>query len=610
MLYSARNYSFFLLISLLIGLHSFSAQAQNTSEEEALAKTYLQKQEYDKASSIYSKLASNNQQFTAIYPDYLKTLTALKNYKEAEKLVKKAIKRNPEISAFTIDLGVVQLASGDKRGAEKTFDKAIDQAKPNTILPVAQAFEQNRLYDYAEKTYLQGRKLSKKETDYTGQLMQLYSYQRQSEKLISEILNIVKENPEQLLLAQNMLQNSLREEKEFEALERILLTNVQQNPDKNVYSELLIWVYTQRKDFFSALVQAKSLDKRTKGGGEKVMELGAISLKNKDYESAIEAYSYVVKEYRTSPYYGYARERLIKAREEQVRNTFPVDLAKIRTLIGDYQNLLDELGKNGRTAEVMKNMASLHAFYLDEKDKAIALLQEVINTPRVNQDLIAEAKISLGDIYLLRGEPWEATLLYSQVEKSHKETPIGHEAKLRNAKLNYYKGDFQLAQEHLDILKLATSREIANDAMDLSLLITDNTGLDSSTAALKEYAATELLIFQNKLPEAQQQLDDILRKYPQHSLSDDIFFLKAKVFLKTGNYQDAIQNLTKITDNPQYDILSDDALFLLATIYEEQVKDPEKAKQLYNDLIVKYPGSIYTVDARKRFRKLRGDTIN
>ncbi|QNF32563.1 tetratricopeptide repeat protein [Adhaeribacter swui] len=608
MMFSARTFSCFLIFSLLL---SWSlVQAQSVSEEEALAKTYLQKQEYDKASSIYSKLANNNQQFNTIYPDYLKTLLALKNYKEAEKLVKKAIKKNPEVPAFTIDLGVVQLAGGDKKGSEKVFDKAITQVNSNTVIPVAQAFEQNRLYDYAEKTYLQGRKINKKETDFTSQLMQLYAYQRQSEKLITEILNIVKENPEQLLLAQNMLQNSLREEKEFEALEKILLTHVQQSPDKNVYSELLIWVYTQRKDFFSALIQAKSLDKRTKGGGEKVMELGAISLKNKDYESAIDAYNYVIKEYRSSPYYGYARERLIKAREEQVRNTFPVDLDKIRTLIADYQNLLNEVGKSGRTVEVMKNMATLHAFYLDEKDKAIALLQEVINTPRANPDLVAEAKISLGDIYLLQGEPWEATLLYSQVEKSHKETAIGHEAKLRNAKLNYYKGDFQLAQEHLDILKLATSREIANDAMDLSLLITDNIGLDSSTAALKEYAATELLIFQNKLPEAQEQLNTILQKYPQHSLTDDIFYLKAKVFLKTGNFQEAIQNLTKITDNPQYDILSDDALYLLATIYEEQVKDPEKAKLLYNDLIVKYPGSIYTVDARKRFRKLRGDVVN
>lgn len=596
-----------LAMLLLLGHHTLRAQV--VPEEVALAKTYLQRQEYGKAASIYEKLISDNQQFAAVYPDYLKTLLALKEYKDAEKLVKKAIRKHPEVPAYVIDLGVVQMAGGDKN-AGRSFDKVIAQVRPNDIVALAQAFEQNRLYDYAEKTYLQGRKLSKKESDYTGQLLQLYAYQRQSEKLIAEILNMVKNNPEQLLLAQNMLQNSLREEKEFEVLEKTLISNVQQNPESTVYSELLIWLYIQRKDFFSAMVQAKSLDKRTKGGGEKVMELGAISLKNKDYESAIEAYEYVIKEYRSSPYYSYARERLIKAREEQVRNTFPVDMAKIRTLIAEYQRLLEEVGKNDRTAEVMKNMAMLHAFYLDEKDKAIALLQEVINTPRTNPDLVAEAKISLGDIYLLRGEPWEATLLYSQVEKSHKETQTGHEAKLKNAKLNYYKGDFELAQEHLDILKLATSREIANDAMDLSLLITDNIGLDSSTAALKEFAATELQIFQNKLPEAEKQLDAILQKYPGHSLTDDIYYLKAKVFLQTGSYQEAVQSLTKITDNPRYDVLSDDALFLLATIYEEHLKDTGKAKQLYNDLIVKYPGSIFTVDARKRFRKLRGDVVN
>jgi hypothetical protein len=142
---------------------------------------------------------------------------------------------------------------------------------------------------------------------------------------------------------------------------------------------------------------------------------------------------------------------------------------------------------------------------------------------------VAEAKISLGDIYLLKGEPWEATLLYSQVEKSHKETTTGHEAKLRNAKLNYYKGDFELAQAHLDILKLATSREIANDAMDLSLLITDNTGLDTSTVAMEAYASVELLVFQNKLTGALVELDNMLRKFPGHSLTDEIHFKKANI---------------------------------------------------------------------------------
>ena len=594
--------SCFLLLNATLGW--------SQTDDVALARQYYQKEEYGKAAVLFEKLSNKDQTFTTVYPEYLKSLLALKEFKDAEKLAKKAIKQNPDQVNYAIDLGQVYQAAGNEGNANKQFNKIIDGLKPEGILATAAAFEQKNLFEYAEKTYLKGRQLSKNEYEFSGQLMQLYSYQNQSEKLITEILNLVQVNPNQLLLAQNMLQNSLKDEKEFEILEKTLISNLQKYPDQEVYSEMLIWLYTQRKDFFGAMMQARSLDKWTKGGGSRLMQLGAIALKNKDYESAIEAYEYVAKEYPGSSFYEIARERAIKSREEQIRNTFPVDLTKIQTLVTEYQALLTELGKGPRTAEVMKNLAGLYAFYLDDKEKAIGLLQEVINTPRVNADLVADAKITLGDIYLLKGEPWEATLLYSQVEKTHKENQLGHEAKLRNAKLSYYKGDFELAQEHLDILKLATSREIANDAMDLSLLITDNIGLDSSTAALQEYAATELLIFQNKQAEAQIKLDQMLKQYPGHSLTDEIYLLKATLYLKAGDFQQAISNLNFIVTNPKYDILSDDAMFMMAKIYEENLNDKAKAQELYNSLLLKYPGSIFTVDARKRFRKLRGDVVN
>ncbi|HSI90501.1 MAG TPA: tetratricopeptide repeat protein, partial [Adhaeribacter sp.] len=392
-------------------------------------------------------------------------------------------------------------------------------------------------------------------------------------------------------------------------MERTLISAVQKNPEKAVLNELLLWVYIQRKDFASAMIQARSLDRRNQEQGNRIFEIGAISLRNGDYESAIEAYEYIIKEYPKGKFYATARQRLLNAREEQIKNTYPVDQASIRTLVAEYQNLLTEFGRTGTTAEALKNMALLHAFYLDEKETAIKLLEEVIRTPRAHPDLVANAKISLGDIYLLNGEPWESTLLYSQVEKSHKEQPLGHEAKLRNARLNYYKGDFELAQANLDILKMATSREIANDAMELSLLITDNTGLDTSTLAMQDYAAAELLLFQNKFQAAQQKLDYMLKQYPGHSLTDEIYFLKAKIALRQTNYHDAIFNLAKIIQAPKQDILGDDALFMTARIYEENLKDPEQAKSLYNKLLLTFPGSTFTVEARKRFRKLRGDAI-
>ncbi|WP_229733829.1 tetratricopeptide repeat protein [Pontibacter amylolyticus] len=597
-------YTYLLLTLALLLLAIPGAMAQN--QELALAREYLSKGEYQKAEAIYSKLIDDQRLFSVVYPDYLKTLLAQNNHKDAEKLVKRTIKRYPGQVSYNIDLGIVYQAAGDKAAAEKHFDKLIAQLKPEEVIVAASVFVQHELFDYAEKAYLRGRELSKNPYEHNRSLIALYTFRQKHENLIGEALNLLQENESELIYVQNMLQNSMQDEKTMDLLEKELITRVQQNPDLLAYNELLIWLYIQRRDFYSALLQARSVDKRTRSGGTRVMELGAISARNQDYQGAIEAYEYIIKEYPDGPYYLIARQRLIHAREEQVENTFPVDLDKIRTLITDYEALLAEVGRNDQTVEVLQHMANLYAFHLDDKDKAIALLQEAIAMPRAKSDFVAESKLTLGDIYLLKGEPWESTLLYSQVEKSHKETPIGHEAKLRNARLNYYKGDFELAQAHLDILKLATSREIANDAMDLSLLITDNTGLDTSTVAMEEYAAIELLIFQNKLDEAQNRLDDMLQKFPGHSLTDEIYFRKASIYERTGAFDKAIASLQKVVSAPA-DILSDDALYKMAYIYEENLKDTQKAQELYNEFLVKHQGSIYVAEARKRFRNLRGD---
>ncbi|WP_240773259.1 tetratricopeptide repeat protein [Pontibacter sp. SGAir0037] len=596
---------FLIVFVALTALTTASAQTQDLE----LAREYLHQNDYQKAEAIYSKLINDRRYFSAVYPDYLKTLLAQRNYKEAEKLVKRSIKDYPDATNYQVDLGRVYQAAGDKAGAEKYFDKLISQASAGTVLHLASVFIQNELYEYAEKSYLKGRELSKQPLEYNRQLIALYTYQQKPDKLIGEALKLLEEREEELPYVQNMLQNALREEKAMDALEKELIVRVQQQPDKLAFNELLIWLFIQRKDFYGALIQARSVDKRTRSGGSRVMELGAISAKNGDYQGAIEAYEYIVNEYPSGPFYLVARQRLINAREEQVQHTFPVDLDKIRALIADYEVLLNEVGRTAQTAEALQHMANLYAFYLDEKDKAVNLLQEAIAMPRANANLVAESKLTLGDIYLLKNEPWESTLLYSQVEKSHKETPIGHDAKLRNARLNYFKGDFELAQAHLDILKLATSREIANDAMELSLLITDNTGLDTSSTAMEEYAAIELLVFQNKLQEAINSLDGMLQKYPGHSLTDEIYYQKAVIYERIGAFNKAVANLEKVVSAP-VDILSDDALFKMAFIYEENLKDAEKAMQLYNDLLVKHQGSIFVAEARKRFRKLRGDAPN
>ena len=574
-----------------------------------LALDYARRGEHDKAIFLFDKLSSDEQYSPKVFPAYLASLQALKRYKDAEKLAKKAMKKHPEEGTYGVALGGLYAAEGDAAAADKQWNKVLSQLTPPQVQPVAAEFGRRELPVWTERTYLRGRELAKNDTEYAPQLIQLYTQGQEQDKLLAETLRLVERDEQQLPFVRNMLQNALRDEKDFDTLERQLLTAVQQHPEQAAYSELLLWLQIQRRDFAGALIQARALDRRGRTQGRRVLDLAGIALENKDYQSAIDGYEYVVKEYRTGPFGNVARQLLLQAREAQVRDTYPVDLAKVRALATQYEQLLTELGRTPDTAPLLRNLANLYAFQLDDKPQAMKLLEEVTSMPRASAEVVDGAKITLGDLYLLKNEPWEATLLYSQVEKSEKEAPLGHEAKLRNARLSYYAGDFKLAQSHLDILKEATTREISNDAMQLTLLIQNATAEDTLGLALRDYAAVEQLVFQNKIKEAITGLDALLLKYPGHALTDETYFLKAQLQRRTGDFNAAFTTLERITLNPKYDVLSDDALFLQARIMEEDLKDNAKAQTLYNQMLTKYPGSIYVAEARKRFRKLRGDGV-
>jgi len=233
----------------------------------------------------------------------------------------------------------------------------------------------------------------------------------------------------------------------------------------------------------------------------------------------------------------------------------------------------------------------------------------MIDYPMLDRYVQANSKLSLADFYLMQGEIWESTLLYSQVDKDFKDDVLGHEARLRNAKLSYYAGDFQWAQAQFDVLKASTSKLISNDALDLSVFILDNMGLDTSIAALKLYAEADLLVFQNRIDESFLKLDTLNKNFPGHSLEDDILYLKSKIYLKQQDYIKSAEMLQLIIDNLADGIRADNALYGLAQLYENQLNDPEKAKELYAKIFIEYSGSTFAVDARKRFRILRGDSI-
>ena len=373
------------------------------------------------------------------------------------------------------------------------------------------------------------------------------------------------------------------------------------------FSDMLIWLFMQNHQFELAFLQAKAIDKRLKEDGERIFDLADIFLDNSYYNLAIHAFEYIITKGEENTFYIDAHiNKLFTYNQmlEKGKNTKEIeDLDKL------YLDIIAELGKNRNTISLLSNYAHFKAFYQHNLDEAAEILDEAMLISHLNKSDLAECKLEYADIMLLSGKVWTAILYYSQVEKSFKENPLGHEAKLRRAKIAYYQGDFEWAQAQLDVLKASTSKLIANDAMKLSLLITDNLGLDTSEIPMQTYARADLLFFQNRFSESIITLDSILSSYKGHSLTDEILFKKSEIYLENSEIEKAVEMLKKIETEFFYDILADDAIYTLAEIYQKKLEDKEKAKALYEKILLEFKGSIYTSEARKRFRKLRGDNL-
>jgi tetratricopeptide (TPR) repeat protein len=577
-----------------------------------LANEYFKQGEYEKAKDLFQKIAKDKNNIRLIHQNYIQCLFKLKSFDEAEKYLKRQIKSNDNNGLiFRADYTSLLEMTGKIEEAEKELDLLIDFAArtEGTIYELQDFLYKNSKTEQVVQLLKKGRETSKDDNKYAILLARAYLYNGQKEPMVEEILKygLLEGNQDYVKAT---LQDNIKTEAEVDMLEKALYSKVQKFPSEQYYTDLLIWHLIQQKEFTKAFIQTRALDRRLKQDGQRVFELAQTTLVNKEFRNAIQMYEYVMKEYPQGQYYTYARRNAIFCKEEIVKTTYPVNINDIRGLIKDYQGLFSDLGRNVKTMEALRNTAQLYAFYLNERDTAITVLETAIMIAGSDNAFRDKCKLDLGDIYVLKNEPWEATLLYSQVEKSQKEDQLGQEAKLRNAKLHYYNGEFDLSKEVLDILKKATTREIANDAMQLSLLIQDNIGLDTSEAAMKEYANIDLLLFQNKNSEAMIALDIIFEKYKSHSLADDILWLRANTHLKINQAQKALEDLEILRKNYNFDILADDALFLEAKIYEENLNQKDKAMELYREVLQKFPGSIYGAEARKRFRNLRGDTIN
>jgi TolA-binding protein len=578
--------------------------AQSTDLQ--LAKQFAANGEQQKALDIYQKLyKQDNENYFSVY--FMGLLTA-KKFDDAVNIAKKMIHKHPEDHQYIVLLGTAYTQQGNIDKANALYDELLNNlpADQGQISMLAAQFYQNTNIDYAIKIFQQGRKLLHSDNMFSYELINLYRYKRDKVALTEEYLNFLPTNPSFISQAENAFSTLYEGEADYNILKIELLKRIQKDPQQTLYAELLTWQFLQQKEFDLAMNQALALSRRLNDDGNSIFELCRTLVANEAYDAAINGYEYLIDKGKNHDLYIPAKIELINTKNLRVTSG-KYTKEDLLSLEKDYKDLLGEFGQNGNTAFAMQKLANLESFKLHKLDEAQKLLEAAIKLPDIKGPQLASCKLDLGDVLLLNNEPWDATLLYSQVEKDYPNTSIGQDAKYRNAKLAYYTGDFTWAKGQLDVLKAATSQLIANDALNLSLLISDNIKEDTSGAALKMYARADLQIFAEIPEKAVKILDSIDTKFPGNSLSDDILMAKARLRIQEKDYTGAVVLLKKIAKEHNFSLWADDAVFMLGDIYENHLADKEQAKAYYQKIITDYAGSLWINEARKRFRILRGD---
>ncbi len=590
----------FLIILVLFGLNFSLAQ-----NNEVLADSYYKKGEFKKALVIYENLNKEKPYSYKFVFKLVETHQQIEQFDEAENiLVQRLEKRwNPTL---IVELGYNYQLKDSLDWANKLYDEAIAYVdeKPNYIYSIAKKFEDHSLLEQAIRVYNKGKLLTP-DKDYSIQLARIYGDQGNIEKMFANYIDYIAYKPNYLNNIKRAISDFISENNENENntyLRRLLLKKIQQEPNPYWY-EMLSWLYVQEKAYNKSFIQERALYKRNPESLDRIIELAVTAHSDNDDETAKDIFNYIIETTQDAGTALTAHQYILEI------DTKNADAKALKRINETYNNLFNEFGKSELTIPLQLAYGKFLAFYQNDTKAATAFLRKSLKL-NISEFQEAKVKLLLADILVLQEKFNEALIFYSQIQANLKNSTISQEARFKVAKTSYYKGDFDWAESQLKILKSSTSQLIANDALELKLLISDNKYEDSTQTALKYFAKADLFAFQNKTDDAISLLNKILEEHKGESITDQALYQQAKLFEKKKQYNKAEANYLEIIKDYRDDILADDAHYYLAELYNTHLAKPEEAKQLYEKIIFEHEDSIYFIEARKKFRMLRGDTIN
>ncbi|NCX94831.1 MAG: hypothetical protein EBX41_00225 [Chitinophagia bacterium] len=589
-----------LFCSALLLLNTSTLCAQDLLQA---AQKYAYNRQYDSASYCYGLLYKQNP--LEYYQDYFNHLVLAKKYDQAEQLVNQKLKQPGASPTLYIDLAQVYIENKNTLKANEQMEKAVAAVNGDDLKTqkLAKAFQDINQPEYALKVFERASQMLNNPYIYSAQMATLYAKTGHIEKAVEIVLT---RNTGQFMTADHAKEMFLEwlgnDPEKLKTAQRNIIKELNQQPDNTYLAELLAWVYTQKNDWEGALTQLSALDTRNNENGRYLLSLARNAKEAEQYAIATRALDEILAKGNQYPYFLDANILKTVIILDTLNNAVNPKREDVLQLLSLYKQLITQYPSYYGSAMVT-DYAYTAAQLADSTRLAIAVLKDALASPFTKREMAGKFKLQMGDYKVLQGKVWEASLLYSQVDKEYKQDILGEEARFRNAKLAYYRSDFQWAQSMLTVLKASTTELIANDALQLSVTITENVE-DSNYYPLQCFARADLLLFQNKDSKAVQLLDSIATAFPKHPLNDDILMLKAKIAIKHKQYDTAVSRLHAIYEHYADDVLADDALFLLAETYAQHLNNKQEAKKYYELLILNFAGSTYVQVSRARLREL------
>jgi len=590
-------------IIVIFFLISSFCVAQNAN----LANMYFERGDYVQAASIYQKLYQKNEVRRDYFKRLLSCYQSLENFEAATKLLNQHQKKFRKQNNLWVEIGYNLQLQGKIDEAIPHYQKALKfiEDDPFQGSVIGRAFEENHLIDYALQSYKRAMELNPK-LNFDLNVAYLYGEKADIENMFDSYLNLVEKNEKYYATVQRYTGRFISDNSEDANNKRfktLVLKRLQKNPN-NSWNKLLSWLFSQQKEYNKALVQEKALYKRIPDNLSRILELGDIAFHDNDYNTTKEAFTYILENTKDPNLILNANSYLL-----EVALKLASTKKEIEAVEEKFQELFLEYGRTNATLELQMAYADFLTFKKDEPEKAITILKKALNET-TSEYQHGDIKLKLGDVLVYTNKFNEALINYSQVQTDLKNSALAQTARFKVAQTSYFKGDFKWALSQLKVLKKSTSQLIANDALELHLLISDNIIGDTLHTALKMYAKADVLAFQNKNQAAIDTLNSVLKKFKGGGIEDEALYKQAELYSKIKKYNLAESNYLKIIALDKVGILVDNCYFKLAELYKNDLNDVDKAKEMYQKIIFEFPNSIFLVEARKQFRKLRGDVIN